>query len=350
MLVAFGVITAFVPLWTGAVIQTGWVWLWLAVPITLLWKEIEPSPVHWLGLCFLIYACLSLAWTPHGLYALMQLGALASVFLWAYDLPNLRKVAMGLAFGLGVSAVVALFQIDGIQVVYRATPLPSGLFINSNVFCEISALVLVLLLVERLYWFIPVTLPGLLMASRATILALGACLICWIWSKSRVIGSILIGLGLGLLCFMLSFDYSHIDQRFGMWLDTWHGMSTFGHGVGSFDYLFPFYANHLDITSERPQYAHNDLIQLVFEFGIGCVPLLAAFGILAQIRDNHRYVLLVFAVISCFGFPIHIPAEAFILAVCAGSMVRNQYRIRLPSVYRGPALFDWVEAGAARKA
>src|ERR1035438_6650643 len=141
----------FVPPYIGAVLPTGWAVLYLAMPVILWHTKIEPTPIHDMGLLFLLYAGLSLIWSPHGLFGFMQLCALASVFVWAYSLDNLRPVIIGLAIGLSVSAVLSVFQFFGIWLVYVDT-LPAGLFVNFNIFSEVSAATVGLLLV-----FIPLS-------------------------------------------------------------------------------------------------------------------------------------------------------------------------------------------------
>ena len=170
---------AVVPPYIGAVIPTGWSVLWVVMPLILWRTRIEPSPVHWLGAVFLCYAAVSLAWSPNGLLGFMQLCALASVFAWAATLSNLRAIVIGLAIGLIVSDIVAMTQWMGIKSISIGGDFPAGLFVNSNVFAEVSAMVLVLLLIYRLWWWIPSTIPGIAIGSRAMILALLGTAIVW---------------------------------------------------------------------------------------------------------------------------------------------------------------------------
>jgi hypothetical protein len=339
VILAIAVLTAYIPGYTGATIPTGWAVLWLIMPILLLRCKIEPFPVYGWGAAFLLYAGLSLLWSPHGLLAFMQLCALASVFLWATTLPDLRKVSIGLAIGLGISGDISLFQWSGFQSIFRVTDFPSGLFVNSNVFAEVSAMILVLLLVNRLWWWIPVTAPGLVIGSRASLVALLCVFLAWVWSKSKITAAILIAtLGAVTAYSVTTFNNKSINERWGMWADTWNGVTLWGHGIGSFEYLYPYYANHMDTVRVRPVSAHNDLLQLLFEVGIGIVPLLVALWYLARIKDNHRYVLLCFGIIGLFGFPLHIPASAFIAACCAGHLVYRQREFWAASGYRGSAI------------
>ncbi len=348
MLLAIGVLIAGIPGYTSAVILTGWPFLLICTPI-LLWRcKIVRSFIHWCGACFLAYAAISVLWAPHALFGFMQMSALAAVFLWAETLTDMRRVAIGTAAGLGASAILAIFQYAGWATLYFGTEFPGGLFINSNLFAEMSALVLVLLMVNRLWWWLPVTIPGLAIGSRASLIALLCVVLAWVWSRSRIVGGLLTGsLGVLTVYSVTTFGGKSITQRFGMWMDTIQGLTFWGHGIGSFEYLYPYFANRTDTLMTRPSFAHNDLLQLIFELGIGVVPLLVMLWYIARIKDNHRYVLLCFGIIGLFGFPLHIPASAFIATVCAGYMVGRERDVRAERG-RGRPIVPFRVASAVR--
>src|SRR5260221_6896797 len=96
MLLGIAIMTAFIPNVVGLSSNTSWSVMWLVMPILLLNCKIKITPIHILGLIFLSYCALSLLWSPHGFLELMQLLALASVFVWAITLKNLDKLIMGL--------------------------------------------------------------------------------------------------------------------------------------------------------------------------------------------------------------------------------------------------------------
>ncbi len=334
MILSFGVMVVGIPGYTSAAILTAWPFLLVCTPFLLLRCDIEWSPIHLWGAIFLVYAAGSILWAPHGFYAFMQLGALASVFLWAESLIDFRRVAIGIAAGLGISAILAICQYAALATLYFGTEFPGGLFINSNIFAEVSALVLVLLLVNRLWWWLPVSMPGIAIGSRASLIALLCVFLAWVWSRSRIVGGLLAtSLGALTTYSVTTFSEASIGQRFNIWRDTINGMTLWGHGIGSFEYLYPYFA-HIDTLATRPTYAHNDLLQMIFELGIGTVPLLVALWYIARIKDNHRYVLLCFGIISLFGFPLHIPATAFIAAACAGCVAGRQRTVRDCSDHR----------------
>ncbi len=333
MIIAIGVMVAYVPGYIGSALPTGWVWLWLTMPLMLFWTEIKPNPIHWWGAAFLAYAAASMIWSPHGQLAFMQLCALASVFLWAANQRDIRQIVIGSAIGLGVSDVISLFQWAGYKPVMSLTDFPSGLFVNSNAFAEVSALILVLLLIHRLWWMLPLTIPGLLIGSRGVIIALLGTSLLWIWSRSKIAGGLLVATLGALTAYSVTtfHDYS-ISERVGMWRDTFDGVTLWGRGIGSFEYLYPYFSHSMDSLIRRPQYAHNDLLQLAFECGIGLIPLLIGVILLLRVKDNHRYAIVCFGIIGLFGFPLHIPAEAFLFACCAGALARRFGEFRVESV------------------
>lgn len=322
MIYGFLIMIAFVPDIVGAVVPTNWSVMWLATPILLLKCQPEMTSIHWLGLAFLFYASLSLLWSPHGSYALLQLLALASVFVWASTIKDLRSLVIGLSIGLGVSAVIAILQYFDINLgIFKLTAKPSGLFVNSNIFAETSGMLLTLIMIYKLWWFIPVTMPGLLVSSRAVILGLGVTFLVWAWSKSKI---------LAISCAVFAgLTVAHVDRfgsillRFDVWKDTISGFTISGHGIGSFEYLFLLYS-HIDDNSIRFFNPHNDILQLIFELGAGAIPLFMAVAILLKVNDAHKYPLTFFIIIGLFGFPLSKPVTAFMAAIVAGYLASRR--------------------------
>lgn len=335
MLLGIAIMTAFIPGVTGLASVTSWGIVWLVMPVLLLKCKIDITIIHILGIVFLSYAALSLFWSPHGMLELMQLLALASVFVWGSTLKDLKSVTVGLSIGLAVSAILALFQFFGLDFVYHVGSRPTGLFVNSNIFAEISGMLLLLILINKLWWYISVTLPGLAVSSRAVILALGVSLAMLIWAKSKIL-SILILVSSWLLAYFITFPNIVSDtasnvtsayQRIYMWQDMLAGFTIFGNGIGSFVFKFPEYNKHLD-SSFLAEHAHNDLLQLIFELGIGAIPLIIAVALLLKVQNEYKSALVFFIVIGMFGFPLHAPITAFMLALVAAQLAKSSLGFR----------------------
>lgn len=356
MLFSFATITAFVPGVIGATSNTSWAIIWLVAPLLLLKCEIEITIVHILGLLFLSYAAISLLWSPHGLLELMQLLALVSVFMWGYNLKNLRNVTIGLSIGLAVSSVIAIlqyFKID-LLIVSAIGGKPSGLFINSNVYAEISGMILILILINRLYWYIPTTLIGLSVASRSVVLALSISLAMFVWSKSKLLSLIILisssAIALGLSTYTdintvsgVNINTMSLNLRLDMWYDMLSGFKIFGNGIGSFVYLFPEYNKHLDTSVNLAEYAHNDLLQLIFELGIGVIPLVLIIMILLKVNNEYRSALLFFIIIGFFSFPLYMPVTGFMVSLVAAQLVKHGMGGRLAFNSSRSVLFNRME-------
>ncbi len=308
----------FVPGWTGASIPTGWAVLSIVLPFTL-WKPVVMTSFHWVGLGFLAYALSGLALYPtlDGVWELWLLAILALAFRWGSAQVSLVPLWKGLAIGVSVSSAIACAQALGYHPVlqYRG---PAGLFYNSSVLGEASVLVIIALITERLWWYIPSLLPGLIL------------------SESRSVGLILIAVGiaslgrrLALLSLFLAavvilamiFRPDTDAFRFSLWYEVIANLSLFGSGPGS---MANFYLHYNDYIY-HPEYAHNEFLDLLFQFGVGALPLFwLALRLALDNSDAREWpIYAAFLVMAIFSFPLHVPVLALVGAVCAGQLARN---------------------------
>ena len=322
MLLGFLIITAYVPAITGASIPTGWLVIivassWFMYKSTYIWFPIS-------GCIFVLYAALSLLWFPLGLFEVVKLVSLVGIALWASSLDDLKPIIKGLAFGLIISIIVSAFQNYGFIYTYT-TSRSAGLFVNSNIYAEVSGMLLVLLITYRMWYYIPVTIPGLLVCSKSVLLALIISLAFKLWYLKYGKYIIIMISSVGLFVIFNSFGINiSISQRLNIWLDTIQGLTMFGHGSGSFEYLFPLYADHTNIMLERITMVHNDMLQQLFNFGMfALIPIFAAFKLLQVSDDKHRIPLAYFLVIGVFGYPLFLPVTAFMAALVAGQLARD---------------------------
>lgn len=338
-LLGFGVTVAYIPGIVGAAISTGWLFLFIVCPILFLHCEYKLG----FGFLFICYITLSLLWTETVTFAvfnLLQYIILGIVFIIGQNLKDIRPVFKGLAFGLGVSSAVALFQYFGNPLAYSLNNSPAGLFINPNIYSEISVVVLIGLLTLKLWHWLPFTFTGLLLVqSRAALLALSVSLFMWGWqiNKRAATGLFIFVILIGAAFYWNKFSSSSIFERFDIWKDTLAGFKLFGNGVGSFEILFPQYATHIDTELARPRYAHNEILNLIFEFGLGSVFL---FLMLLNVKfKNEAIILLAVLIISMFTYPMHVPATAFIAFLVAGHLSSDIYTFRDRRDYWRSTLF-----------
>lgn len=330
-LILFGFLLSvvYIPGIVGASISTGWLFLFILMPVIICFYKIPIKPSHVIGSLFLIYASISLFWTYSlniGFFYLLQLIALSLCFCLGSALFDIKPIIKGLSIGLLISVIVAFAQYFNWHDVFSVNNNPAGLFVNTNVFCEICAIILICLLVFKLYWWIAIPIPGLLLVhSRAAILGTMVGLIAISWSKSKFYTFLFlfVGIILGSVYYIDHSNLPSINQRFALWVDTFNGLKLFGNGVGSFESMYPFYSLNTETWLERPKYAHNDLLQIVFEYGIGSLFLIWFVLNILKIKCEKRIILYAIGTISLFSFPFHIPVSAFIGCLVAGFISRH---------------------------
>jgi O-antigen ligase len=113
--------------------------------------------------------------------------------------------------------------------------------------------------------------------------------------------------------------------RLDYWYDTVMAFNWWGHGLGSFWETFIDHAHRIYQPADRPEHAHNDFLEIVYEAGVLGGVLGAAFiaaCVVACRRHPLAPVLLAFAIIALFAMPLRLPATALFAAVVAGHCVR----------------------------
>ncbi len=329
-----------------------WALLMLVVPVLWYRRPNQITAGHLLGACFLAWAALSLVWAFNiydGLRGALLFGLLALVFCSAPL--SLRKVYAAMAVGLTVNSAIVIAQVYGWNGLAQGVA-PAGLFFNKNFGGELAAMVLVGVIGsaewrkdEWLWWAVPGILPTLVLSQcRGAWLALGVACIMLIYKHDRFTTAMLVGIAAIFGIGYLGMADSSMNQRFDLWRDTWDGFNFWGRGLGSFYTTFPEHATRLDQMLFRPSTAHSDLINLTYELGPGVLFLL---GLLVYawrarpIRAEH-YVLVVFLTEGLVGFPLYLPATAFLAALVLGSLCRDRAELCVPIAWRR----DGVSLGA----
>lgn len=326
ILLGFILPVAFIPGVTGAGIPTGWVLLSAVLPLTLL-RPVPISPGHWWGVAFLAYATASLAWAyslENGIEYLWHLVILAMAFCLGSITRDPRSLYIGLGLGITVSSALAVAQAFGYKGIYLFSGTPAGLFINSNALGESAALILVLLVAERIWWLVPGVLPAIaLTQARGAVLALSVALGAWVWTRSRLgaVAVVLTLLATGSYFTLLKQTNHGVAQRLEIWADTFSGLRPFGAGAGSFAQTYPAIATRQDTLAERPDNAHNEFLETLYQFGIGaCFLWFLCIQSLGSPREPERLAFLAFLVVAFFGFALAVPTVAFVGAFVAGRL------------------------------
>lgn len=358
-LLAFLVTVAYIPGWTGAAIPTGWAFMSVTLPWAN-WKRIDMTLFHWLGLAFLTYACVSVAWAPRTDDAINELWhwtVIGLAFVLGARLKDLRGFWKGMAIGVTVSSMIAIAQ-------WFAGPThqflpnsnwakPPGLFYNDAVAGAVAAIVIVGLVSELMWKWVPGCLPLLLLSqSRGAWVALiGTAaavlmnsLISW---RDRIFFA-----GMLLLPALLWWYYFHGGSDPIRWV-IWQAIGTHlnwsGSGAGSTMSIFLLTNQIFHI-----EHAHNDYLQLIFEYGIGTVPLILFAYLLLEHRHATTWPAYVCCLIlSVYFWTLESPVTAFPFAIVAGALARDLHMAWCHSYSWGLGRVLWFAAkgrlaGAAR--
>lgn len=345
----FGFLVAvmFWPGQAGAAEASRWALLCVAVPTALFFVRPKLNVIHWVGMLFLAWAIISLAWTPvryDGLNELMQLMIFAGMFLVGQS--DLGKLYQGLGLGLCVSSVICIAQALGFHLVTSAAADAStGLFVNQNILAEITAAVFVALLCQRSWWLAAGLLPAIILSQcRSAILALAICAAYAAWRKWRwwsvaALPPVMIVAGLLTVAKSLRADSWH--YRLDMWRDAIDGLTVWGHGIGSFYSVYPAFETRMD-SLYQPAHVHNDLLEFVFELGVpGLILICLLVGLIVwKAQHRERMVMLAIGVTAMFGFPLHSPATVFLFGAVAGCSARGWDYFSLMQFCRGLSIYS----------
>lgn len=326
---ALGLIVSlcYVPGVIGAYVATQWPVLSIALPVAVMYQRGIMTPLHWAGLVFVAYAFAHLHSVPifaDGVWGIWILSIMALSFWLGSTLSNLRDLYRGLAIGAAVSSLVGVAQWFGYSPVMYVSEHPAGLYVNSVVQGMTLAFLVVALVSERLWLYVPLLLPGLVLShSRGAFVALAIGLLAVYVRRVWVFG--LLGL-IGLIMLFTVRPDSSDELRLLVWNDALHFLTPWGWGPGSFfSWLIP-YRDYLI----HPEYAHNDAIQLVFEYGIFAAFPIGIFAfLLTRVRSREWPVLVTFVTASCYAMPLWAPITSFLACLVAGRLALDWHLARV---------------------
>lgn len=321
MSLAFVFSVLFLPGISSPSVSVKWSFLALVVPLYLfLVRDIRIAVSHIFLGCILLYAAVSFMWSTVGYDFLLQYSHLLMIvglFIIGSSLKSLRPLLIGTSIGLGINSVFVVLQFYSINLVQQATS-PAGLFMNKNLLAEFAALVLVGLLYEKMWWWTIPVLPCLVFTeARGAILAIVVGIVLKLRRSAVILSSMA---AIGLLYGLLNYDAS-MAQRIEIWWDTFSNLTWFGHGWGQFYSTYPEHAANMDTLLARPEHAHNDLMEMIYELGIGSVFIVGFIVSLWRSRlSTELAILAAFMVEALFGFPFYIPTTAAVFAIVAGRL------------------------------
>ncbi len=278
------------------------------------WSVDATVRVALLGLLLVSVASLGLSPDPlAGFRDVIFLMFLCGAFIMGSSLDRIDGVMLGLGLGLGVSSLMCVPQWFGVSLVPQAA-VPAGLFYNSEVLGEFSALILIWSLLRPVPLIAALALvPVLLCGSRVALVSLAVALF-YAWRPGwRVLVGVTVACTAAAIVALVGtgdVKFHSAGLRGVIWGATAMAITPWGNGLGWFQAAHP-----------SEQYAHSDVLQAMAELGVGSVFLfaLAVIALMRQ-RGNHaeRATFVGVCVQAAISFPLHLPASGFLAAVLAG--------------------------------
>lgn len=315
----------------GAATAPRWAALALGLAALAWFIEFRPRREHLLLAGTLGYAALSLGWAADpagGVDALCHLALFLLAVLLGMAIVDLAPafIAAGLAC-LVMLPWVLVQAVNGVPA--------TGLFLNRDSLAQFAALAALGLAPGRrqsLAW------PALFCLGFSFSLGGAIALLTgWIagqWRQTpgaiRWVAAVMVVAGGGLLLALEPTIWlNSILPRFAIWRAATAGLSWQGAGIGGFTAAYPGWF-----------YAHNDLLQLGYELGLGAAPLVLL-AALAWRRsrpdrdglpelDSERAVLAGFVAEGLIGFPLFSPATALLAGLVAGRLLAAGALLRRP--------------------
>lgn len=317
---------AFWPWLSAAATAPRWAFLSIVVFTVLFFKhKTRMTSAHLLLFAFIGYAIVSLCWslvTYDALNILWKFIVLAGVFVLGSQAKSFRPVLIGAAIGMMINSAIVIAQWRGIPVVPQIVP-PAGLFMNRDMSSGAAVLVLLGLVGARLWIWVPGVLPSfVLSSSRGSLLAIAAVALVWLNRRfPRAAITLAITGATGIVFWYLVHADGSVDQRVSIWLDSIRGLHWLGNGIGSYYGTFPHFAVISNTLLERPDHAHNDVLELFYEFGVAAVLALVFAAAAYRGRlEAERFIFIGFAVQGLFSFPLYMPVTAALFFFAAGRL------------------------------
>lgn len=330
---AFLVMVAYLPLPPTFASSPRWAVLATALPLMLLSvrRLLRWTPAHWWLFLFVSYAVASYFWSDvpvEALAALCNLAIILLAFQVGVETERITPVFIGGALGLFASLVLVVLYRLGYEVdLYGVAP-PGGMFGNKNLLGEAAALVLIGCVVTGL-WVLAV-IPAaivLLCGNRGALCAVLLVVVLTMWrERHQFLAAVAVFAFVAITISAFFFFYhpstngiTSEHQRVLIWLTTLGDLAWFGHGAGS------FWTSSAQVTMGlgwRSLHAHNDLLEAVYDYGVGSF-LLVPF-VLSLHQRRIGLVLVGFIGLAFIQSPTSNPAAVFVAAVCAGWLARQR--------------------------
>lgn len=304
-------------LWSAALVGSLW----------LLWKAPRLDRIDIAAIAIAAWAAASVYWTPdrfEGAAALSGFAPVVVLFLVLRRIGNAETIVLA-----GVTATAVAMMVGYV---------PFGGFGNQNFLTEFLLIAAAVSFGTLSAWAIvpfavaiSLFLPGYL---EWPVLAV------WFVILLSRLGRFYAPLATGMLilaAFVALGESVELRTAIGTRADLWIGTvmayldaPLFGHGLGSFGYIFPAYANAGGLilapaysveSATYPGASHNDFLQLGMELGLVgfAIGTWLVFEVWRGAPGLRRVALGTIAVLACIGFPFQNPATAVLIALAASA-------------------------------
>lgn len=300
-------------------------------------SEPRATALDYLALGLFGWALVSLFWTPNlrdGIGEALKWLWLACLYVVGRRSFTMRPLIAGAAVGLGVSSVLAVWEVAfGHRPFVAESAAPAGLHVNGITLAGAASVVLVGALAHRMWWAAILVAPAVLLAhSKSAWLALAICGIWALWQTGRPwptmasFAAIWGAAGAFLLFSDQIMAIGSVTERAMIYRAVGSGISFVGNGLGSLRDQFPLLDHHLDILRWRVDHAHSDWLQIAFELGVPGAMLAVVLLGFAIHRLGHnpydrwpeRWIILVSAAAMVAGLQSRIPLAMALLAFALG--------------------------------
>lgn len=298
----------------------------LSVALPLLCYSLRPS-LSGLLLCGM--AGLSLLWAPiapEGMNGLWWAGLLLLGLSLGENLSkeNLEFSLTLFAICVGANVIIAALQYAGLfHQILAVDVQAAGTYVNRNFLGEAAALATVWCAGQRAWALGGLCLLGVVLSQSFSAFGATAFGLLLLWLPLWLAG----GLSLVAVVAMLAGHSAGLEARLLLWRAALDGSSLWGHGIGQFYSMFPYYA--ADTVAYRHDNAHNLLIGLFFELGLPGLIWGLAVGILAWTGagKSYRPMLGTLFALSTVGFPLYVPSTLFIGTLFLGLGISGRSRL-----------------------
>ncbi len=336
--------------WDGFVLASNtprFLVLSVLIPLMAANAGVRWTNAHTLCALWMMALAVSLFWTIafyDGLDMLWMFLLWGGAFYVGSGTRDLEPAHLAFSAGVAISGFVAAIQLGGDPLVLMTSP-PAGLFVNKNFMAEAAVMAIAGLICCRsplrwvlmpaviAAWALPLA-KGPLVAGIAVVGVMVLFRSRLRWTMAAVCGIALAGaliVGFSTDLVIRLYNPASLSNRWIIYKPLIEGLTWFGHGVGSFEAVFPglMEADGLRPFLRSPDRAHNDVLSLAHDIGV-LIALPAAL-MLHALRNRMKWgseldiaflPLAAFAACGLVGFPLYNPATGFLAALCLGHLCR----------------------------